>query len=421
VAQRRRGILIAGIYYEPEVTGTALNTTGLAEALPDYGWNVTVLTGIPHYPWWRPHPVPPPTPHARVRVIRRSHYVPAKQSVLRRGAYEASWILSALPALLPNRDLDLVVGVTPTLGGAVLAAAAAQRYRVPYVLLVQDLFGRAARQSGIGGAGMVAGPIGGLEIRLAKGAAAVGITAEGFRDYFLEGGIESEKIFRFRNPARLGPAMEDREQVRARLGWAADDFVVLHTGSMGYKQGLENLLGAAQLARENRRFRFVLQGDGNQRQRLEQVAQDLGLPNLFFRPLVPERELPGVLAAADVLLLNQRASVRNMSLPAKLGTYFAAGVPIVAAVAREDETAHEIAQAGAGVRVEPDNPALLLAALKDLAADPRRRAALGDAGRHFAQSHLDPGRAVGAIADVLDRVHAERPAQPEGAGSIAVS
>ena len=81
------------------------------------------------------------------------------------------------------------------------------------------------------------------------------------------------------------------------------------------------------------------------------------LTNLAFQELVPESDLANVLAAADFLLLNQRATVRNMSLPAKLGLYFAAGVPVVAAVAEEDETATELAAAQAGVRIEPGEPA----------------------------------------------------------------
>ena len=46
--------------------------------------------------------------------------------------------------------------------------------------------------------------------------------------------------------------------------------VVLHVYNMGYKQGLENVIAAAELARRtNSRARFVLLGDGNQRASLQ--------------------------------------------------------------------------------------------------------------------------------------------------------
>ena len=46
-------VLVVGINYSPEPTGIAPYTTGMAEYLAEQGANVTVLTGVPHYPEWR--------------------------------------------------------------------------------------------------------------------------------------------------------------------------------------------------------------------------------------------------------------------------------------------------------------------------------------------------------------------------------
>ena len=60
--------------------------------------------------------------------------------------------------------------------------------------------------------------------------------------------------------------------------------------------------------------------------------------------------------ASDVLLVNQRASVTNMSLPSKLTSYFASGRPVIAAVSADSETAWEIEASGAGLVVPPADP-----------------------------------------------------------------
>jgi colanic acid biosynthesis glycosyl transferase WcaI len=401
-------LLTFGISYAPEPISTGVNTTWQAEALTELGWDVTVVTGIPHYPWWRAQPAPPPSPDDPVHVIRRRHHVPPRQSVAQRALYESSWVASSLPVLAGHRDVDLVMGIVPNLGGAVLAAAAAARYHAPYVLLIQDIMGRAAERSGISGAGRVAGSIGKVETWLARRASAVAVVADGFQDYFLQGGVNPSRIHRVRNPARLKPPTEDRSSVRRRMNWAERDFIVLHSGAMGYKQGLEGLLRTADHARNQPNLRFILQGEGSTRAELESMAQQMRLPNVTFAPLAPEGEYSSILAAADALLLYQRPSVRNMSFPAKLGSYFAAGVPVLAAVDEEDETAAEIRGANAGIVVPPDDPQSLLSAIDFLSRNPEHAASLGAAGKVYAAQELSPDAAIQRIHSVLHQTLPKR-------------
>jgi hypothetical protein len=50
---RGQSALFIGINYAPEPTGIGPYTTGMAEGLARRGWGVDVITGFPHYPWWR--------------------------------------------------------------------------------------------------------------------------------------------------------------------------------------------------------------------------------------------------------------------------------------------------------------------------------------------------------------------------------
>ena len=71
-----------------------------------------------------------------------------------------------------------------------------------------------------------------------------------------------------------------------------------------------------------------------------------------------------MLAAADVLLVNQRATVGDMSLASKLTSYFMAARPVIGAVAERSETARELARADAGELVSPENPQALADAIE---------------------------------------------------------
>ena len=142
----RMRVLIIGINYRPELTAVGPYTAGLAEHLVARGDEVTVLTGLPHYPAWR---IARGTPRALrrretirgVTVIRAAHYVPATQSAIRRAFYEGTFGLTGLLASLRLPRPDAILGVIPSLSGGVLARFTGERLRVPYGLLFQDLMG----------------------------------------------------------------------------------------------------------------------------------------------------------------------------------------------------------------------------------------------------------------------------------------
>ena len=103
---------------------------------------------------------------------------------------------------------------------------------------------------------------------------------------------------------------------------------------MGVKQGLENVVEAARLADSqlDNRVNFILMGDGNQRSALEIRAK--GIRSLQFLDPVPDEQFQSMLADSDVLLVNERPGVEEMSVPSKLTSYFSAGVPVLAATSR---------------------------------------------------------------------------------------
>jgi glycosyltransferase involved in cell wall biosynthesis len=402
-------VLIASLNYAPEETGIAPYSTALAEHLSSRGYRVTVVTGLPHYPAWRidaAYGADAPLNELRngVDVRRSRHYVPGSQSALLRGLYEASSLSMALTAAwLPRQDA--VLGVVPSLSGGIVARAAATRFGAPYGLIFQDLVGQAAAQSSIGGAAAVSAAARLGEGWAARGAAAVGIVASGFRPYVEALGVDPARIRRVRNWTRTGEANIDRDAMRAWLGWPEDAFVCLHAGNMGHKQGLENVIECARIAAaKDARLLFALMGDGNQRGALEALAARYALPNLRFLPLQGADIYASVLRAADVLLVNQRAAVRDMSLPSKLTSYFAAGRPMVAAAAGDSETAREVSDSSGGFVAAPDDPRALLAAIERVAADAGLAAYLGKRGQAWAREVLSEAAALRSYEQLLAAV-----------------
>lgn len=399
-----QSVLIVGINYWPEPTGIAPYTTAMAEHLVRRGVRVRVITGLPTYPTWE-------VPSAYRRVFNRAeerngvqiqrvrHAVPRTQDALRRGAYEMSFLAHA--AARATGPADVVIGVTPALGGAVAAAMAAARSRSRLLLVVQDLLGQAARQSGITGGGRVAGLVCGLEAWALRRADEVLVVADAFRPQVDLYGVAPDRVHTLPNWSHVDVSTAERATTRCELGWADGVTVALHAGNMGLKQDLGNIVEAARRTVHRPDLRWVLMGAGSQRPAL--LEQGEGLPNLDFLPLCEAERYPDVLAAADVLLLNERPGVSEMSLPSKLTSYFMSHRPVAAAVESDGAAALELARAGAPDPVAPGDPAALVALVDRLAAAPALRELHGRSAFDYAQQYLSAAAAMRSLDRLLDR------------------
>ncbi|TAK70413.1 MAG: glycosyltransferase WbuB [Actinomycetota bacterium] len=393
-------ITVVGINYAPESTGIAPYTTDLARQLVQLGANVTVVTGMPHYPAWRLDPAYRrrlfTTEHdAGVTVLRCRHYVPGSMDAVRRAWYEASFGLSSLLRTLPVRA-DAVIAVSPALSGIGVAAAASKRSSAPLGLLLQDVMGAAAAQSGVLGGSRVARLTASAEAHLVRQADLVGVISTSFVGPVAAYGVAADRIRLLPNYSQAHVDVRDQAAARRRLGWPAG-FCVTHTGNMGLKQDLGNLIEAARLLDGRATVRLV--GDGSQRGDLELQAADV--PSVQFVDPVSDEAYADVLAASDVLVVNERPTVRDMSLPSKLTSYLAAGRAVVAAAVSEGATAFALRDSGASILVDAGNPAALAQALSSLADDPAARASLGSAATRYAAQHLSRAAALDRYADFV--------------------
>ncbi|MFI5772766.1 glycosyltransferase [Streptomyces sp. NPDC051658] len=407
-----RTLLVVSTNYAPELTGIGPYAAQLAEHWAAAGADTHVLTGMPHYPSWRTDPEyrgvwRVTEKRAGVAVHRRRHYVPTRQTALRRAAFEATVLGHGLLSPPASRPPDAVVSQMPSLAGGVIGARLAARHRVPYIPVVQDLMGAAAAQSGIRGGDRAAAVASAAERYALRSAALVGVIHESFVPRVTAYGVDPGRIRTVPNWSHVRAPSADRAGTRARLGWSEGTPVVLHSGNMGLKQGLEVLVDAARLAPE---IRVVLMGDGNQRQAL--LGRAAGLRNLDILPPADAAEFTDVLAAADVLAVTQRASVLDMSVPSKLTSYFVSGRPVVASVADGGGTAQEVQRSGAGLLVAPEDPAALLSAVRKLIEAPAGADALGANGPQYVARHLSREAGLARFDALLTEVLADAQGRP---------
>jgi glycosyltransferase involved in cell wall biosynthesis len=303
---------------------------------------------------------------------------------------------------------DVVLLVSPALFSSAIARWKARfLVRRPIGTWVQDLYSLGIVETGVGG-GRVAAIVARVERQVLRDSDGVAAIHDRFAAVMTERlGVDPASITVIRNWTHLPPApVVDAAAVRARHGWG-DETVVLHAGNQGAKQALENVVAAARIADDRALpIRFVLLGDGNQRDELETLS--IGISRIQFISPLPGIEFQEAMAGSDVLLVNERVGVTEMAVPSKLTSYFSMGKPVLAATDEGSVTAGEIAASEGGIRVDAGRPIALLEAIRSLADDPDRARALGEAGRRFMERTLSEAAAVDRYEAWLASLSARR-------------
>lgn len=388
-------LLLLCMNYAPERTGIAPFTTDLAEYLAARGHQVTVATTFPHYPEWETYA--PYRGQRLVRetrngvtILRRAIPLPKRATMLRRIWYDTMLGVTALWSGFQVRDYDLALAVEPPIQAGVAARVLAARKRVPYALWIQDLALEAASSVGMLRSSLALRIGQRLERWSHARAKKIFVIARGFQENLMRKGLAAETIICLPNwtDVEMMRADGDGRALRREFDICADATLVVHSGNMGVKQQLENVLGAAHALRADSEIVFLLVGDGSQKNGLMEEAARENLSNVRFAPLLPRERLPELMGAADILLLNQHPDLVEAVIPSKLLTYMAAGRPIVVAAHPASEAARLVRDAECGVSVSPDAPDALAQALVALARDAAARAGLGARGRAYVESHF---------------------------------
>ncbi len=281
---------------------------------------------------------------------------------------------------------DVVLGSSPHLLAALAAERLARRWRVPFAFEVRDLWPESLEAAG-GGRGAAYRAFDAIARRLYARAERVIVLARGTGEYLQrERGVPAGRIAYVPNgvdtAAFGGHAREPR----------ADGLTLVYAGAHGPANGLEAVLGAADLLRGSPDIRFLLVGDGPAKDALREEAVRRGLPNVEFRPPVPKAEMARVLGEADAgLMVLKDAPLFSFGVsPNKLFDYFAAGLPVVCNV--PGEVAGMVRDAGAGEQAADSTAAALADAVRRMAArSAEQRLALGRAGRAWVErEHARP-------------------------------
>ena len=409
-------ILICGINYAPDLTGIGKYTGEMGSWLAKNGHDVDVITGMPYYPqwkvdaaykkrWWHKENI------EGVKVYRCPLYVPGKVSSLKRIIHEFSFVLSTLPVWIKkmfSKKYDVVISVSPPFHLGILPLLYAKLRGTKIVTHIQDLQVDVAKELNMINNQRLLNTMFAMEKFILKGSSAVSTISKGLLNKIKDKGILAANCLLFPNwvdETIIRPVTKEKS-LRSEFGLSHEDKVILYSGNLGEKQGLENIIEAAKSFREDPSVKFVIVGSGGGELKLKETVKEAGLSNILFHPLVSYEKLSALLAMADLHLVLQKKNAADLVMPSKLTSILAAGgCPLV--TASEGSTLHKLIHKNEmGIVVEPDDHALLARGIR-FALDNSLEKFRSNA-RYYASRYLSKEVILGNWENILFNLTAEK-------------
>jgi glycosyltransferase involved in cell wall biosynthesis len=394
---RKPRLLVLNQYYWPGVEATAQLLTELCEALAQE-FDVKVVTGVLHGHETDPRQL------ARngVEITRVPSTSFERSRILARAANYVTYLSNALVAGMRGPRPDVVVCMTDPPIVADIALVVARRFRVPLVVISQDVFPEIAIQLK-----RLENPavmnvlrfLVSLYLRRADRVVAIGET---MRERLEEKGARSGRVHVIPNwvdTQRLQPLRKDNEWTHARR--FDDKFVVMHSGNVGHAQDLDSLVRAGTFLRDLDDLVIAIIGMGARHAELVGLAKLLEVDAVRFLYYQPRDVLQQSLSAADVHVIGLAPGLAGYVVPSRLYGVLAVGRPVIAAADPESETAQVVERVGCGIVVPPGRPELLARAIRDAHDGKLDLEEMGARGRAWVELEADRSVAVRRYRDLL--------------------
>ena len=212
------------------------------------------------------------------------------------------------------------------------------------------------------------------------------------QDRLLNAGVAANRVRLIRNGVATKTFLATDKQRECRMA-AGEPLRIGLVGRLALEKGVDVFLQAAAILRkEHPQLRFIVAGEGPERQALEASVRDLDLTSCVTLA-GSQKDMPAFYAGLDILV----SASRQEGLPVALLEGAASGLPVVAT--RVGAVSEVVVPEVTGLLVQPEDPGALAAAIARLVAAPEMRARFGEAGQRRIQKEFSSSRMT---ADYLE-------------------
>lgn len=399
-------ILILTEAFPPETKSASTLFFELAESLVNDGNEVEVITRHPRYnvaEGTKLSSLPAEEHLSGIKVYRRQVPSLARDIPLVRGLehFIIAWLFFWKGLWVDKFDALLIY--SPPLPLGVAGILLGKLKKKPVVVNIQDLYPQTVIDLKLLTNPFLIKVSRWMESFIYRKADRLTVHSEGNRQYLIGKNARAEKV-------KVVPNWVDTEAIKpgprsndfSRKYQLDGNYVISFAGVMGFAQGLEVVIEAADILKDKKDIIFVLVGDGIKRPELEKLAQGMGLKNILFVPTQPFNIYPQILQASDICLATLGRELMTPVVPGKMLSIMAAGRPVLASLPLNGDAPKIIEESQCGIAVEASNPEMLAQAILKLYNNRLLAEGMGRRGREAAEKYFSRKSCVKAYEELFN-------------------
>lgn len=389
-------ILVISQYFYPE----PFRINDICKEWVKRGHKVTVLTGIPNYPegkfykgysWFKKRKENwEGVDIIRIPLISRGHS--SFRLILNYYSFIFfGWFWKTFTGLKP--DLIFTFEVSP-LTQAKIGRWFSKRRKIPNYLYVQDLWPENLEVVGGIHNKRVLNHYQKMADKIYKSCTKIFATSPSFVKAIQERVTDKEKVVYWPQYAEEVYKPVDNPKP---VGIPDDNrFKIVFTGNIGAAQGLDILPKVAKLVDDD--ICFVIVGDGRGKTQFLKDIEEVK-DKFVIIDRQPQENIPDILCACDVAFVSfMNSPLFEKTIPAKLQSYMACGMPILASAS--GETKRIIEEAKCGACGEIGNPDSLLNCIKQIKESDYK--SMGKNSREYCLKHFEKEKLMDEIDKLLE-------------------
>ncbi|KGG05485.1 WcaI family glycosyltransferase [Prochlorococcus marinus] len=387
--------LIYGINFYPELVGIGKYSGELAFWLSSKGYEIRVITATKYFPDWRVKENSYKKEFINNVLIKRCPlWVPMNPSGLKRIMHLFSFSITSFIPFIKEcfSKPNVIFVVAPSIACAPIALISKLISPKSLLMLhIQDFEIDAAFSLKILKGNQIKKLLTYLEKIIYQNFDLISTLNLKMLEKCISKGVPKDKLFIFPNWIDTRVALTKKEKllsnnkIRKDLNIKQDDIILMYSGSMSKKQGLEELIEVIKNFEEKNNIKWILSGQGPLKNKL--IKKTKNMRNVLVFNLRKASEIKKWLNIADIHLIPQKSEVKDLVMPSKLLGIMASGKPFITNADSNSELG-EIANA-VGMRTEPNNKESFKEGLLDLISDEVLRKKLGLKGIKFVQKNYE--------------------------------
>jgi glycosyltransferase involved in cell wall biosynthesis len=343
-----------------------------------------------------------------LKVVRVASIRLPRRFIFGRALWQFLLAITTLIAGLLMRKRDVCVVYSPPLPLGLSAWLIRVFKKTPFVFNVQDLFPHNLIETGLMKKGIAFSIFEKLEKFIYSRADRITVHAESNVDHILDRGGIASKVSAMSNWVDTDEIVINGSPEPFATQYNLQGcFIASFAGVLGHLQDLDVVLDAAEATKSEYAIKWLIVGDGVQRQRLEDSAKVRKLNNVLFVPMVPRNVYPQVLYASSVCLATLKKEVTIPVVPSKILSIMASGKPVVTCMDTEGDAPRLVRDADCGYTLPAGDGAALAKVVRTLHNDRNLGVTMGVNGRKYAESKLSLNAATEKYLAIFNNLNAD--------------